>query len=35
MPEWVWLLLGWVLLSVLVSAGLARWFQGMRDGERD
>jgi hypothetical protein len=32
MPEWVWMLLGWVLMSVLVSVGLARWFRWLRDG---
>jgi hypothetical protein len=32
MPEWVWMLLGWVVASVLVSAGLARWFRWLRDG---
>jgi hypothetical protein len=34
LPGWAWLLLVWCGMSVLVGAGLARWFRVLRDNPR-
>jgi hypothetical protein len=30
-PGWAWVLIAWCLASVCTAAGLARWFQYVRD----
>jgi hypothetical protein len=30
MPEWVWLGLVWLLVSVVFALGIARWFRYLR-----
>jgi hypothetical protein len=31
LPWWAWLVVGWVMASFCVAAGLARWFRWLRD----
>jgi len=35
LPGWLWLLGAWLVLSVLVALGIARWFRWMAECDRD
>jgi hypothetical protein len=33
LPAWGWLLLAWLFLSFGLAAGMARWFQWLREDD--